>query len=97
MNVTLDNDKAVQQDEAQQAQHAHSIGHYYVSGDHGSAAEHTHSHLVRHKHNGPEHEEPAGSNSSLKRREKLNSVAMGKGLEVSVGVELGRPWRWGWV
>ena len=59
MDVALDNDKAIQQDTAQQQEHAQAIGHHNVPGDHSCAAEDADAYLVGHKHNGPEHEEPA--------------------------------------
>ena len=59
MDVALHNDKAVQQDAAQQHEHAQAVGHHDVPGDHGRAAEDADAHLVRHKHDGPKHEEPA--------------------------------------
>ena len=59
MDVALDNDKAVQQDAAQQSEHAKAVGDHNVAGDHSSATEDAHPHLMSHKDNGPEHEEPA--------------------------------------
>ena len=59
VDIALDDDEAIQQDEAEECQHADTIGYYNVPRHHSSAPEDTHTHLVRHKHNGPEHEEPA--------------------------------------
>ena len=59
MDILLDDDKAIQQDGAQQHQHAGTIGEYNVPCDHSCASEDTHTHLVSHKDDGPVHEKPA--------------------------------------
>ena len=74
MNVALDDDKAIEQDEAEEHQHAKAIGYHNVPRHHGSAAEDADTHLVRDKHDGPEHEEPA-------RHALVGSEERGVGLE----------------
>lgn len=59
VDVALDDDKAIQEDGAQQHEHAHSIGQDNVASHHCCAAEDADAHLVRHKNDGPVHEEPA--------------------------------------
>jgi len=59
VDVALDDDKAIQQDGAQQHEHASTICQHNVARDHSRAAKERHPHLVRHKDNCPIHEEPA--------------------------------------
>lgn len=59
VDEALDDNKAIQQDEAQEKQHAHAISHHNVPGNHGGAAKDAHTHLVCHEDNSPIHEEPA--------------------------------------
>ena len=59
VDVALDNDKAVHEDGAQQHEHAHTIGQHNVARHHCCASEDADAHLMRHKNDGPVHEEPA--------------------------------------
>ncbi len=59
VDVAFDDDKAVEQDCAQQHEHASTICQHDVARDHSRAAEERDPHLVRHKDDCPIHEEPA--------------------------------------
>lgn len=68
VDVALDDDKTIQENGAQQHEHAHSIGQHNVARHHCCAAEDAHAHLMRHKNDGPVHEEPAlrhGTSTSI--------------------------------
>ena len=59
VDVALDDDEAVQQDCAQQHEHASTICQHNVARYHSCAAKERHPNLVRHKDDCPIHEEPA--------------------------------------
>ena len=59
VDVTFDDDKAVQQDGAQQHEHASTVCQHNVARDHSGAAKERHPDLVRYKDDCPIHEEPA--------------------------------------
>ena len=58
VDVSLGDDKAVQQDGAQQHEHPRPIGQHNVARDHRCAPEEGHPNLVGHEEDGPVHEEP---------------------------------------
>lgn len=59
VDVALDDDKAIQEDGAQQHEHAHSISQDNVPCHHCCAAEDADAYLMCHKNDGPVHEESA--------------------------------------
>lgn len=59
MDVTFNDDEAVQQNGTQQHEHASAVCQHNVARDDRCAAKQRHTNLVRHKDDCPIHEEPA--------------------------------------